>query len=117
MSNVEPSLILMLFLGISGSFYAWAKARTWAENVIALVLVAVFTGLENTAIMSYISRHVPSEQTGMLMGIMSSLGSVSRIVSPAVGGVLVERCSTLTSVFMCSLLALAGALLSLWGLN
>ena len=84
----ENHLILAATGIVAVSLLAWA----FTPNVLVLVLIlaplALGTGILNTVINSAITKAVSPEEVGGALGISSSLESLTRAISPVVGGLL-----------------------------
>jgi MFS transporter, DHA1 family, tetracycline resistance protein len=68
------------------SLLAWAFTPSVGVLMVVLIPLAFSTGVLNTVINSAITRAVPSYEVGGALGTSSALESLSRIISPVVGG-------------------------------
>jgi MFS transporter, DHA1 family, tetracycline resistance protein len=82
----EPRLIVWGTLVYGISMLAWAFTPSVPVLLVVMIPLAFSTGVLNTVINSAITRVVSPQEVGGALGIASSLESLSRVVSPAVGG-------------------------------
>ena len=76
---------------MAGSLLAWGFiAKLWLLLVVLLPL-ALSGGVLNTILQSAISKSVPREEVGGMLGISASLEAVTRVVAPAIGGYLIQN--------------------------
>lgn len=57
---------------------------------LSIVLIAIGTGLTNTAVPSFISLMSPPEKQGSVLGVTQSVGSIARIPGPILSGVTTD---------------------------
>ena len=76
------------------SLAAWALTPSVAVLLVVLIPLAFSTGVLNTVINSAISRAVPPHEVGGALGTAGALESLSRVVSPSVGGWLLGAAGT-----------------------
>ena len=65
---------------------AWAFTPSVGALLVVMIPIAFTTGVLNTVINSAISRAVPPLEVGGALGTAGALESLSRVVSPSVGG-------------------------------
>jgi len=80
---IITALWLMLF-GLVG----WAVTPNLPVLLIVMLPLALGGGMLNTVLNSAISKAVARAEVGGMLGISSSLESVTRVISPSVGGFL-----------------------------
>jgi len=68
-----------------------AFSKTTLHIMIAGGFFSVGAGFTRTLMMGSISRKVNDSEQGAIMGVASSLGSISQIIGPFVGGILIEN--------------------------
>ncbi len=68
------------------SLLAWAFTPSVPVLMVVLIPLAFSTGVLNTVINSAITRSVPPQEVGGALGTAGALESLSRVVSPSVGG-------------------------------
>jgi DHA1 family tetracycline resistance protein-like MFS transporter len=72
----------------------WAFAPgTWAV-LIVLAPLSFSIGVLTTVLHSALTKAVTDDEVGSIMGIATAIGSVSRVIGPAVGGVLFDSIGT-----------------------
>ncbi len=86
----ENWLIITGLWLMSGALLAWAFTSHLWPLLVVLVPLALSGGVLNTVIPSTISKAVPREEVGGMLGISSSLEAVSRVIAPTVGGFLLQ---------------------------
>jgi DHA1 family tetracycline resistance protein-like MFS transporter len=85
----EPKLIFWSSLVYGIAMLAWAFTPSVPVLLVVMIPTAFSTGILNTVINSAITRVVLPQEVGGALGIAGSLESLSRIVSPIVGGWLI----------------------------
>lgn len=73
---------------------AWAFTPSVPVLLVVLIPLAFSTGVLNTVINSAITRSVPPHEVGGALGTAGALESLSRVVSPSVGGWLLGAIGT-----------------------
>ncbi len=68
------------------SLLFWAFTPSVPVLLLVLIPISFSTGVLNTIINTALTRVVPPEEIGGTLGISASLESLSRIISPAMGG-------------------------------
>jgi DHA1 family tetracycline resistance protein-like MFS transporter len=87
----ENSLIISGLWIMTGALLAWAfTTNLWALLVVMLPL-ALSGGVLNTVLQSSISKSVAREEVGGMLGISGSLESITRILAPSIGGLLLQN--------------------------
>jgi DHA1 family tetracycline resistance protein-like MFS transporter len=82
--------VALLPLGMLG----WALApRVWVL-LIVLAPLSLASGILNTVISSLLSKVAHREETGGVLGIAASMGSLARVISPVAGGTLIDQLGT-----------------------
>jgi DHA1 family tetracycline resistance protein-like MFS transporter len=76
---------LMLF-----SLLGWALTPNLAVLLVVMLPLALSGGLLNTVINSAISKQVSRDEIGGMLGISASLESMTRVISPTLGGYLLQ---------------------------
>lgn len=76
---------IMIALGAT----PWIQTRT--AITLAIMIFAFGASLLRPSLISYISKQAPKDKQGEFMGISDSLGSISQIIGPLLGGFLIEN--------------------------
>ncbi len=76
------------------SLLAWAFTPSVPVLLVVMIPIAFSTGVLNTVINSAITRAVPPHEIGGALGIAGAFESLSRVVSPSVGGWLLGGVGT-----------------------
>jgi len=75
---------------MTGALLAWAfTSRLWSLAVVILPL-AVAGGVLNTVIQSSITKSVLRQEVGGILGVATSLESLTRVIAPIAGGYLLQ---------------------------
>ncbi len=82
----EAKLIAWSVVVQAIALLAWAFTPSVPALLVVLIPLAFSTGVLNTVINSAISRAVPPHEIGGALGTAGALESLSRVVSPSVGG-------------------------------
>ena len=82
----EAKLIAWSAVILAVALLAWAFTPSVPVLLVVLAPMAFSTGVLNTVINSAISRAVPPPEVGGALGTSSAFESLSRMISPAVGG-------------------------------
>lgn len=86
----ETRLILWATMLMTMGLLGWGLAPSVGALLVALIPTAVSGGLLNTVINSALSKTVPPEQVGGILGLSTSLESFTRVIAPSLGGVLLD---------------------------
>ncbi len=103
----EAKLIVWGTLVYGLAMLAWAFTPSVPVLLVVMVPMAFSSGVLNTVINSAITRVVSPQEIGGALGIASSLESLSRVISPAVGGWLLGSVGLWAP-------GLAGAIIMAW---
>jgi DHA1 family tetracycline resistance protein-like MFS transporter len=90
----ESRLIAWAALIQGVALLAWAFTPSVPVLLVVMIPIAFSTGVLNTVINSAITRVVPPHEVGGALGIAGALESLSRVVSPSVGGWLLGAIGT-----------------------
>lgn len=69
---------------------SWALAPSVGVLLVALLPTALAGGVLNTVINSAITKAIPPYEIGGMLGFSASLESLTRVVSPSLGGLLLD---------------------------
>ncbi len=78
--------ILFTFVGL----FMISFIQSWFLFEIAIVLFSVGTGVARPIYMGEVSRSVPDTKQGSILGVTSSLQSISQIAGPLIGGFCIQ---------------------------
>ena len=90
----ETYLTLAGVIMMAFSLLAWAFVPSLLLLLIVLIPIALGAGILNTVINSMLSKSVYPEEVGGTLGISSSVESLTRVISPTVGGILLGQIGT-----------------------
>jgi DHA1 family tetracycline resistance protein-like MFS transporter len=103
----ETRLIFGAAVLMTVSLVAWALAPDLVALLIVLAPLALAGGTLNTVLNSTLSKAVYPEEVGGTLGLSTSLESLTRVLAPSMGGLLLERMGT-------SAPGILGALIMVW---
>jgi DHA1 family tetracycline resistance protein-like MFS transporter len=86
----ESRLVLGAALLMAPSLLAWAAVGSVPLLLLVLAPLALGGGVLNTVISSLITKSVQGDEVGGALGLSSSLESLTRVLAPALGGVLIQ---------------------------
>ena len=72
-------------------FFILGFVKTLPFLLFALTLVFAGSGLLRPCITSLITQEVPKGQQGFALGLTQSLMSISQIIAPVIGGILIQK--------------------------
>ncbi len=87
----EAVLIFWAIAILSLSLIGWSLTPSLPVLFIVLIPIAFSGGVFNTVINSSISKAVHPDEVGGMLGIGASLESVTRVISPILGGLLLQQ--------------------------
>jgi DHA1 family tetracycline resistance protein-like MFS transporter len=103
----EFRLIFLATVLMGLSLFAWAIVPTIVALLIVLAPLALAAGTLNTLLNSTLSKAVYAEEVGGTLGLSASLESLTRVISPTVGGYLLGSIGPWAP-------GLAGGLIMVW---
>lgn len=90
----ENWLIIAGLWLMGGALLAWAFTANLVMLLVVILPLSLAGGVLNTVIQSAISKSVPREEIGGILGISASLEAVSRVIAPSIGGFLLQNLGT-----------------------
>jgi len=72
------------------SLAGWAFAPGIFVSLVVLVPLAFSIGVLSTMLQSVLTKAVPVDDVGSIMGLFTAIGSITRVIGPAAGGVLFD---------------------------
>jgi DHA1 family tetracycline resistance protein-like MFS transporter len=103
----ETHLIFSAVILMALMLLAWAFVPSVRLLVVVLAPLALASGVLNTVTNSAITKSVYAEEVGGALGLSASLDSLTRVIAPAIGGLLLEQLGA-------PALGLFGALILAW---
>jgi DHA1 family tetracycline resistance protein-like MFS transporter len=103
----ERQLIFTGTIILALALLGWAFAPNVWLLLVVLAPTALAAGVLNTVLTSQLTKVVRREETGGTLGLSSSLQTLAQIVSPGLGGVLLENVGTWS-------VGVLGALIMAW---
>lgn len=90
----EYRLIFLATILMMIVLFAWALVPNLIALLIVLAPLAVAAGILNTLLNSALSKAVYPEEVGGTLGLSASLESLTRVISPTAGGILIGSLGT-----------------------
>jgi len=97
---VKYSLMLLSFSCV----LLGAISEMWIL-LIALMPTILCLGIQSTCITSVITKEVSGTSLGTVLGLSGSLSSICRILSPFIGGVIIEHYGMMGGMLLVSLMS------------
>lgn len=90
----ETKLVFTSTILMAASLFAWAVVPNLWLLLIVLIPISLAAGLLNTLLNSLLSKSVSTLEVGGTMGISSTVESLTRVLAPTIGGLLLGYFST-----------------------
>jgi len=113
----ENSLIIISAAIMAVSLLCYALATNLPFILISLAPFAFGCGILNTLIQSNISKLVEQSELGGTLGISASIGSLTRVFAPMVGGYLIDNTTSNSASLLGAALMTATAVYSYYTLR
>jgi MFS transporter, DHA1 family, tetracycline resistance protein len=109
----EDNLISYSLVIMALSMLGWALAPSVLTLLLLLAPMSMAGGLLNTILSSTLTKSVAKQEIGGILGLSTSIESLTRVIAPVVGGVMLARAgSWAPGIFSFALLA--GLTLYVW---
>lgn len=107
----EKKLVFIGFLTMSLGYFFIGEISTIPLLFAALVLNTFGSALLRPSITSQITKIIPRDQQGAILGVTQSLQSMAQIIAPMIGGYLIGTGNLSGWAWTCSFIAFSGLLL------
>lgn len=88
-ARYNEKVLIFTAVSLTGiALLGWAFSPTIPALLVALAPMALGAGIFNTVINSSLSKAVPPQEVGEILGLSASLESLTRVISPAMSGFL-----------------------------
>jgi DHA1 family tetracycline resistance protein-like MFS transporter len=84
----EPSLLVSSSAAMAVGFALWGLVPSVWTLLLVLIPISVGGGILNTVLSSVLTKVVEPEEVGGTLGLATSVESATRVIAPALGGVL-----------------------------
>ena len=99
----EKQLMLVAAISQAVGLLAWGLAPNLWTLLLVLIPIAFGGGILNTVINSALSKSVYPEEIGGTLGLAASVESLTRVIAPIAGGLLLARFGALGPGIFCGL--------------
>jgi MFS transporter, DHA1 family, tetracycline resistance protein len=96
----DPQLIFVASVIAAVGLLGWALSPNIPVLLIMMAPTSMASGVLNTVINSAISKSVPPVEIGGMLGIAASLEASTRVISPSLGGLLLDQVSQQFGIFI-----------------
>lgn len=100
----ENVLVRFSLITLTLSYIGWALSPNVAVLMVVLVPLSLSSGILSTLLRSSLSKAVPANEIGEIMGISAAMESITRIVAPALGGWLIGSISSIVPGLLSAIL-------------
>lgn len=90
----DQKLIISGIVIMTFGLAAWAFAPTVALMVLSVTPIALAGGMLNTILSSALTKTVEPQEVGGILGLSTSIESFTRVLSPLLGGYLLDKVAT-----------------------
>lgn len=90
----ENVLVRFALITLTLSYVGWALSPNIVVLMLVLAPLSLSSGILSTLLRSSLSKAVPANETGEIMGVSAAMESITRIVAPALGGWLIGSLSS-----------------------
>ncbi len=109
----EKTLSLLGFISMALGYFFLGEVTTISFLLIALIFHTFGGSVLRPSITSQITKVVPRDQQGAILGVTQSLQSMAQIIAPLIGGYLIGKGHLSGWAWTCSGIALMGVILLL----
>jgi DHA1 family tetracycline resistance protein-like MFS transporter len=90
----ETNLIMAGVVLMTAALLAWAFTPSLWVMLVVLVPLALSGGVLNTVLSSALTKSVHPEEVGGILGLSASVESLTRVLAPSTGGILLGQLGT-----------------------
>lgn len=107
----EEKLVFTGFLSLALGYFIIGETMLIPFLIVAIFLTSVGSSILRPSLTSQITKSVPKDQQGAVLGVTQSLQSVAQIIAPMIGGYLIGQGYLNGWAWSCALLAISGFVL------
>jgi MFS transporter, DHA1 family, tetracycline resistance protein len=96
----EPQMIFAASIIAAIGLLGWALSPNIPVLLVMMAPTSMASGVLNTVINSAISKSVPPVEIGGMLGLAASLEASTRVISPSLGGLMLDQISRQFGVFI-----------------
>ncbi len=104
----DKKLIVLGFITMSVGYFFVGEVSTIAFLLLALIINTFGSSILRPSITSAITKVIPRDQQGAILGVTQSLQSVAQIAAPLIGGYLIGEGDLRGWAWTCSSIAFVG---------
>lgn len=86
----DVQLLLSASIGMTLGLVGWAYAASVLASALALAPLSLAIGIMSATLHSALSKTTHADDVGGILGIAAAIGSLTRAIGPALGGVLLD---------------------------
>lgn len=110
----EKKIVVIGFISMSVGFFIIGEISTVPLLLGALILTTFGSSVLRPSITSQITKVVPRNQQGTILGVTQSLQSMAQVIAPLIGGFLIGEGYLTGWAWVCSFISLIGLSLILF---
>ena len=110
----EKKLIIIGFITMGAGYFLVGEISTIPWLLAALILNTFGSAVLRPTITSAITKVVPRDQQGTILGVTQSLQSIAQVVAPLIGGYLIGNGDLSGWAWTCSSIAFVGMLIMIY---
>lgn len=110
----EKKIVVIGFISMSIGFFIIGEISTVTFLLGALLLTTFGSSVLRPSITSQITKVVPRNQQGTILGVTQSLQSIAQVIAPLIGGYLIGEGHLTGWAWVCSFISLIGLSLILF---
>lgn len=107
----SPRLLSTGFVILIGGFLVLSTANAWAVLFVALALLSLGQGVVTPSLTSVVADSVAPDKRGEALGVQQSAGALSRIIGPAIAGLMFDHAGVAWPYVTAAVLTLLALLL------
>lgn len=104
-------LLSLGFTVLIGGFLVLSVSEVWVVLFVALALLSLGQGVVTPSLTSVVTDSVTPDKRGEVLGVQQSAGALSRIIGPAIAGLMFDHAGTGWPYVLAAVLTVAALLL------
>jgi len=108
----EDELLSKSLIGLAICYLVLSFNSSTVHEILTLIPLGLASGLVNTLVNARVSKEIDKQFIGATHGVSAALGSLTRIIAPPLGGMVIDHFGTGIPFIICSILG--GYLFVIW---